>query len=419
MRLHLAPTDKFKTVAVKLFWRSDLSAERATETALLPYVLRHGTRSLPSMQAISETCEQLFGASLGVDVLKLGESQVLTARLETIGDAFLPEGEGVFDRGLGLLLDLFQDPLQEGGALTASATAQEQAKLERFIQSLINDKATYAVETCVRHMCADEPYGVFEYGRLEDLPGIDGARLEARRQALLAEAPLDVYVVGAFDPARAEAVLRERLSLGRARVPALRGTTGHPAPQPVRELREPMAVSQGKLCMGLRSEIRVEDPDYWALLLANGILGAFPHSKLFKNVREKAGLCYDASSNLERFKGLVLIHAGIDRDKFEQTRDMCLEQVAALARGEISEGELIATRLSYQQGLESLLDSPSGLVNLDYALRLGGREGQPGLVISELARVDPAAIAQAAEQLRLDTVYFLEPTAEPAAEEAA
>jgi len=410
VRLHLAPTDKFKTVLVKLFLRADLEAERATETALLPYVLRHGTRSLPSMQAINETCEHLFGASLGVDVLKLGEQQVLTARLEVVGDAFLPADEGAFARGLGLLSDLLQDPLREGEALSAAATRQEQEKLERFISGLINDKATYAVERCVRNMCADEPYGVFEYGRLEDLAGIDGARLEARRRELLERAPLDIYAVGAFDLATVRAALEERFGLERSDPPALRGTTPHPPARDVREIHEPMPVKQGKLCMGFRSEIRVGDPEYWALLLANGVLGAFPHSKLFKNVREKAGLCYDASSNLERFKGIVLISAGIDREKFAETRDTCLAQVQAIAEGEIGEDELLATQLSYQHGLQALLDSPAGLVNLDYALRLGGRDGAPGAVVEALQQVTPTQIAEAAQRVRLDTVYFLEPT---------
>lgn len=410
MRLHLAPTDKFKTVLVKLFLRADLEAERATETALLPYVLRHGTRSLPSMQAITEACEHLFGASLGVDVLKLGEQQVLTARLEVVGDAFLPADEAAFARGLGLLSDLLQDPLREGDALSAAATRQEQEKLERFISGLINDKATYAVERCVRNMCADEPYGVFEYGRLEDLAAIDGARLEARRRELLERAPLDIYAVGAFDLPSVRAALEDRFGLERPEPPALRGTTPHPPAQDVRELHEPMPVKQGKLCMGFRSEIRVGDPEYWALLLANGVLGAFPHSKLFKNVREKAGLCYDASSNLERFKGIVLISAGIDREKFAETRDTCLAQVQAIAEGEIGEEELLATQLSYQHGLQALLDSPAGLVNLDYALRLGGRDGAPGAVVEALQQVTPAQIAEAAQRVRLDTVYFLEPT---------
>ena len=70
----------------------------ATEIALLPYVLRHGTRAFPSLRAVNRRLEELYGATLAVDVLKLGEEQVITLRLEVVGDAFLPPGEGVLRR---------------------------------------------------------------------------------------------------------------------------------------------------------------------------------------------------------------------------------------------------------------------------------------------------------------------------------
>ena len=141
----------------------------------------------------------------------------------------------------------------------------------------------------------------------------------------------------------------------------------------------------------------------------NGLLGGFPHSKLFKNVREKSGLCYDASSSYERFKGLLFVTAGIAPENFSRARDECLAQLEALRRGEVSDEELEATRMSYFQALRALLDSPSALVNLDYGLRLAGRPSTPEDVIQAALAVGPAEVAQAAAGVRLDTVYFLAP----------
>ena len=58
---------------------------------------------------------------------------------------------------------------------------QEKEKLRRFVAGLINDKGTYAAHRCVTTLCADEPYGVFEYGAIEDLDRIDGAKLDRLR----------------------------------------------------------------------------------------------------------------------------------------------------------------------------------------------------------------------------------------------
>ncbi|RMG15713.1 MAG: insulinase family protein, partial [Planctomycetota bacterium] len=214
VRLRLAPTRKFKTALVKVFVRTDLDAATATEVAALPYVLRHGTRSLPSKRELTRSLEALYGASLGVDVLKLGEQQVISLSLQVLGDRFLPPGERVFERGLRILCDLLCDPaLDEQGALRAEAVRQEKEKLRRFIEGLINDKGSYAAQRCIERMCRDEPYGVFEYGRLSDLAAVDGAALEARRRALLAEAPIDVYVVGAVEAERARQAIAEALRL--------------------------------------------------------------------------------------------------------------------------------------------------------------------------------------------------------------
>src|SRR5207248_2704125 len=144
---------------------------------------------------------------------------------------------------------------------------------------------------------------VFEYGKSEDLALVTPRSLRDRWRALIDRSPIDVFAMGAIDPRAAQDVLGRAFDLDRPALPPLRGTTKNPDRRPSREIREPMPVKQGKLCLGLRSTIRCEDEGYFGLLVMNGILGAFAHSKLFRNVREKAGLCYYASSQLERTKG--------------------------------------------------------------------------------------------------------------------
>lgn len=412
VRVHLAPSRKFKTAVVKVFLRADLAREAATATALLPFALRHGTRALPSMRAINTALETLYGTRLGVDVLKLGEQQVIALRVDALGDAYLPPGEGVLAPSIGLLADLLLEP-----RLEPAAVLQEHDKLRRFLAGLKDDKATWAAERCVQAMCAGEPYGVSEYGQADDLDAATAERLEARRLELLRGAPIDIYVAGSFDPAVAREAIERRFAplsaLGRRAV-SLRGTTGHPPLAAPREVRERLPVKQARLVLGLRAGVRLEDPGYWALLLMNGVLGGFPHSKLFRNVREKARLCYDAGSTHERLKGLVFIACGVEAHEVARARDLCLEQVAAIARGEVDDDELACTRLAYAQGYRQLLDAPAQLVNLDYVMALGGKSGAPVETGEAVERVTKDEVVAAARGLRLDTDYALMPEAEEA-----
>jgi len=122
----------------------------------------------------------------------------------------------------------------------------------------------------------------------------------------------------------------------------------------------------------------------------NGILGGFPHSKLFRNVREEAGLCYDASSSIDRFKGLLFMSAGIDAKNREQTQEVCLAQLEALRRGEIDDEELESTRRSFAQAYQGLLDTPSYLINVEYMMGQAGLSGAPREAVAQMAEAQYA-----------------------------
>ena len=49
----------------------------AAENAVLPYVLRRGTKSLPDMRRISERLDALYGAEIEPSVRKRGEQALI------------------------------------------------------------------------------------------------------------------------------------------------------------------------------------------------------------------------------------------------------------------------------------------------------------------------------------------------------
>jgi predicted Zn-dependent peptidase len=408
--LHLAPSDKFKTAVLKVFLRSDLDQRRATEIALLPSVLRRGTRSHPTLRELNRALEALYGAQLGGDILKIGEQQVIVLKLELAGERFLPRGTRAFEKAVGLLRDLMLDPpLDARGAFDRAVVEQEKEKQRQFIEGLKNDKAAYAAERCAQEMCKGEPFEVYEYGDVGELASITHESLAQGWRSLLRDAPVDVFVLGAFDPDAATDLVARAFALDRPAPPRLRGTTPNPPGREAQELRERMPVKQGKLCMGLRTSARIEDEGYFGLLFMNGILGAFPHSKLFRNVREKAGLCYYASSSIERSKGLLFIQSGIEAENFEKARDLSLAQLSAIARGEISDEEMTNTALAFHHSYKALLDKPAHLANTYYVLSLGGRTQSLAEIGRRVEATTKAEVIEAAKGVRLDTTYFVEP----------
>jgi predicted Zn-dependent peptidase len=174
-----------------------------------------------------------------------------------------------------------------------------------------------------------------------------------------------------------------------------------------RDVEERMEVNQGRLVLGFRHGITYVDGDLEGLVMMNGVLGSFSHSKLFQNVREKASLAYDAHSMLEKTKGLLFIACGIAVENREKALEIILAQLDALRRGEVSEDELTSTRESFSNHLTMLEDNPSELMEVDHVWRLHGREFDLPAYRDALRAVDRERIAAAASRLALDTVYFL------------
>ena len=92
---------KFKTTTFCLFMHQSLRKETATKTALLPFVLRRGTRTFPTARELNLYLEGLYGADMGGDVIKRGESHILQFFIGTISPRFM-DNEGILDDALNV-----------------------------------------------------------------------------------------------------------------------------------------------------------------------------------------------------------------------------------------------------------------------------------------------------------------------------
>ncbi len=404
---HILPTTKFKTIIITVFIQQILDKELAARTALIPAVLERGTSGCPTYRDLRKRLEELYGAELTADVSKKGEKHVLTFSLEVINDKFVP-GEKLLRRGLELLKDVLADPLLENGTFKSSYVEQEKRQLEKEINSLINDKISYALERCIQNMCYSERFGVFKYGAVSDLEKITPETLYQYYVNLLAENPIDIVIVGEVEPEKTYSLVEDIFSFSRSsRLKEIPPAEAKNVPAEIRYFQEKLPVNQGKLNLGYRTNFAYSDDEYLALLFYNGILGGFPHSKLFQNVREKASLAYYVFSRLEKHKGIQLIGSGIDVENYELALEIIEKQVELVRHGEISQEEMENTRIGLINQYKTIGDSPYNLVNFFLDGLVG--ESAKGLeyYIEGLQSVKKDDVVEIAQKVYLDTVYFL------------
>ncbi len=405
--LKYIPMTKLKTTTVGLFIHRPLNKEEASMNALLPYVLRRGCKLCPDTEALSKYLENLYGASLSGTVIKRGEDQILYFDAETISNPYAPNGEDLLGDLVRLLLSVVLEPAVTDDSFDEAVVKQEKDNAKDRILSLMNDKRSYASLRCIEEMCEGEAFAISRLGTVEDVDKIGAKSLYCYYRSILPSSPIDIYICGDADMDKLETIVRDAVQNISFTTPILPQTEILQKSVPVKNVSEEMDVVQGKLAIGFRTNIKPTDADYPALTVMNSVFGSGAHSKLFNNVREKLSLAYYASTQLEKFKGLMIINAGIEFKNFESAYNESLAQLEEVKKGNISDLEYTSSINALLNSLESYRDDQRSLQNFCLGEYIAGTNRDIETVKQQIQKVTIADIQKVASKLELDTVYFL------------
>ena len=409
VHLTAVQTKKFKSSTLAVRFLTPLSETDASRNALVPMVLRRGTTEHPDLESLSAALDELYGGSLEPLVRKKGETQCVGFVGSFLDDAYALEGEQVLEPAASLLAEVLLRPYTQDGVFCPDYTRQEKDNLIDRIRAQVNDKRQYAQIRVVAEMCADEPFGVDRLGTETSTQAIDAKGLWEQYQKLLRTARVELYYCGSAAPERVQAAFApivEGLPEGGARMDVTRPSK-QKAPAKPRRVEESLDVTQGKLAMGFRTNADAWDKQYPALALVNAIYGGTTTSKLFMNVREKLSLCYYASSGLMKYKDVMLVSSGVEFDKVGQAEGEILSQLYKCQTGDFTDDEMEWARRSVVSTLLTTLDAQSRLEDYWLGQAAAGLTEGPDELAARVEQVTREEAVAAAQDLILDTVYFL------------
>lgn len=405
--LNMVQTDRFKTGCFSINFMRPLVRDTAAPNSLIPSVLLRGCESCPDMESISNHLDALYGASVGTLVRKKGEVQSVGLYADFLEDRYA-DSEPVYGQMMDFIRDLLFAPCLDHGGFLPDYLDSERCNLINTIDSRINDKRSYAVSSLVRNMFAGEPYAVPRLGEKDTLVDCSGRTLYALWQDMLKTSRVELFYLGQKSKDEVTGSLQHMLSdLPRAERLTEVQTVNFIPDRPVQYVEEAMDVTQGKLSIGLRSEITVHDSRYPALLLLNAVYGAGMTSKLFLKIREEQSLCYYANSSLDKFKGAMIVSSGIEFDHYEIARDGILRQLELCKCGDITAQEMESARNYLISALRTGNDSPGRLDDYAIGQSIAGLSGSMEDLAEQLRQVTLDQVVEAANTLKLDTVYFL------------
>ncbi len=397
---------RFKQSCLSLQFVRPMCRQEAALNALIPAILLRGCESAPDMRSITLHLDDLYGASVGALVRRVGDYQTTGLSCSFIDDRFTLEGDSVLAPMLDFLGQLLLEPVLEKGAFLPAYVDSEKRNLILTIQSQKNDKRAWAMSRMLDYMCAADSFGIHRLGQEEQAAAITPESAYAHYLTILRESPVEIFYVGSTEPAQVAALLQPlfakipRCPVGMTpQTPFCDGGAG--------DYTEAMDVAQGKLCMGFVTPVSIRDPGFVAMQVFNTVYGSGMISKLFMNIREKLSLCYDIGSGYYGSKGIVTVSAGIDCKDVALVKEQVLSQLAACQQGEISQQELTAAKESLMSQLRATHDSPGAIESYYATSALSGLGMTPAEYTAAVEAVTVEAVAEAAQTVTLHTVYFL------------
>ena len=366
MRVYKINNDKFKSIYISYNFTMEVKENSVfSNNAVLGALMAKSSRKYQTQKEIEKYLNSLYGANYDVNVEKYGDLYNLEFRIEYINKKFLPGNEDLLENILNFLKEMIYNP--------ADWTDENIKREKEFILERINErkdeKLKYGVQRAEELLCKDEPFGVFLYGDQDNVQNVDKDVLKNAYSELL-KSCVTVIISGNLEGYdNIEETFNEvfkNIEFSSKELTDLIYNTKRESDNKTEEVKEYQDTTQSVLSLGLRIKDCTID-DFYALNLYNAILGTTPSSKLFQNVREKESLAYTVRSRYYRFKDIIVIFAGINKENYQKAVDVIKEQIEAIKKGEISKEEFESAKDSLMADLLEWKDSKIAMAKMKFA----------------------------------------------------
>ena len=411
IKIHKIETNQFKTNLYAVFLATPLSRENVTKDALIAAVLRRGTMSIPSQDKISKELEEMYGASFDCGIEKTGDNHIIKFYLEALNEEFLPEKEELTQKCINILLDIVTNPLIENNGFKKEYVDSEKENLKQIINGKIDNKSRYALDRCIEEIFKGEPYGLYKYGYIEDLENITPESLYEYYKKLMQNCKIDIYYSGLFNDNKTEEIINKKLQENKiesrkAEYIVNNETTEKKNIEQPKIIEDSMDITQGKLVLGLQINDNNKDSRF-AASVYNAVLGGGANSKLFQNVREKNSLAYTASSSYIRTKNIILVHCGIDIDKYKKALETIKEQLEDMKKGNFTDEDVEDSKKLIVSSIKSISAEQDTEITYDYGQELSSEHITIKEYEEKIQNTTREQIIEIANKININTIYFL------------
>lgn len=398
--LHIFKTKKFKKMSIDIIMSDIVNETNLSYRMLLSRMMESKSVNYNTKQKINRKLDMLYGANFGFSSLKLGNVCYVDASIDGVNPKYVLD-DSLLDEMFKFLYDMLFNPILDKKNLD-----EEKRLLLDDYKEEYENKSLYAVIRSNEIAFKDEIARLKYNGDENLVKKLTCKDLTDYYKYMIENNKVDIIVMGDVSDDVIDEV-KKYFDFGVKK-------KLNPIDLEEKEIKEIMYVKeeakamQSQLILKFRTYTRMNDKDDLALVLANTIFGGSSSSLLFSNVREKASLCYSISSNYGRYKGIINVCLGINKEKYDKALELTLKELDKMKSGEFSDELLEMAKLSLISSVKKGTDSLSSIAKKIYLSELLNEELDLYDGIEEIKNLTKDDVINVMNKLKLDLVYFLE-----------
>ena len=391
--------NEFKTIQFALFFTDYDEKDTRVYRFLLPKLLISHSNTYKTKTLMQKKLEDLYGARLYTRSERHANLNVMSFML-TIVDPVIVDDYDLINQSIALLNDIFVDR----SYFDEDIFMEEKRLLIEQWETLKDHKRVYANVEFGKAFFGDDLSAYPMSGTLEDIKELTLDDVISYYQKKFFDNEIKIIINGHID--EHVQTIKDSLLI-KAKSKDFDIEFKFRDVKTLNQIQEETKMNQAILKLGYHLPIFRFDPLYEAALCVDTILGGYPESRLFKEIREKQGLCYDVSSNFDFYKGVLIISSGVSKLQKDYALEEIIKEVDRLKIDKVDLEELSYAKAYLVHQIKSSLDSQSYLTKRQYFRDIFNDQTPTEKRIENILNVSLEDIYQVIDMIKLDTTYVL------------
>ena len=404
-RIHTIKTDKFKNCSMEIMFRNKLEKSEITQNNMLVDMLVQSSNKYPKRRDVSIELENLYSASFRGFTTRLGSSVMLSFCLDFLNPKYCEKG--YLDDVLSLPFEMLLNPNIKNNEFDNRSFNIIKNRIKSDIESIKENATKYAFRRSLINMDENSPSSYYMVGYMDDLEAITPSNLVDAYNNLLNNYTCDIFVIGNLDMDEVVTTIKNKFNNRTIKTDKIELYVDNSLRKKNIDVEETGKYEQDSFIMIYNLDDLSERQRNFVIHIYNIILGSGGlTSKLYRYLREENSLCYNVSSMIQKYDGLLMIYSGIDGKDKDLCIDLVNKAMKEMSSGDFSDLELENAIKTVISSLKMGEDTQGGIVNnylFNYLDNLPLYEER----VKEFKTVTKEEVINVAKRIKLNTIYLL------------